>query len=759
MMRSLRFRIPLAAACVFGFLACTLPIQAYLAPDSFFDVFLENSQGPPYPPPMAVQTRLGKPGLPFAPIGTISSKVFSVTPVVQTRMVGSDSGGGVGDAGLTSFFDVFVDVPVMASSFFDIFTELSTDTGLPIPLGAVPTVVWHTDSFFDVFWDAEIPGQGRQFIQMSFRVPDGQPVKFEPNPTPSYMAPDSFFDVFLTVSGKAPGSVQLNPALPVFRVVMTGTLGWRQPQPIPNNVTKFRQNFDPSMRGLDVLATWLTNNMPATLLADDFICTRTGPISDIHVWGSWLNDKVDQRPTFWVGIWDDVPRSGNVHSHPGQLLWWQQFNPGQYRASVQQTVPIEQFLDPNLPPHLLGVDHQIWKYDFFPQNPFRQLGSPQLPKVYWLSVVAMTATGKTFGWKTTADHYNDFAVYAPAMLTAGPAYPMPQAPWQVITDHQGRKRELAFMITTSQSQQWACNKDFWIPYSYPYSNVRVVLPGAWPISGNFNGFGGALPQFSGFAWDWDGSGNTVMDWTGGTFLPGQWVHIGFEGPGIFPPFLNWGWWNPYAVGWLGWVPQVSIGWQSILQPMPRIGLTNILPIVPGLTNNVFISGLSVEYFTNAVALDQLNRMAIRNPIRVDSGFAIASPNLSPQADLQVEVPPPPREATFAVVIPQISPVSEQGLPDPQRASVDWAMVPLTGLEPPTLPSAPKLETPVVVGTEVTLTWTAEPGALYRLQSKVALTSAPWVDAEGDVIAGEWTASKTVPAGETVSFYRVMALLP
>ena len=198
---------------------------------------------------------------------------------------------------------------------------------------------------------------------------------------------------------------------------MNANFGWPQPWPVPGNVVKFRQNPDTSPRGMDVLDSWLTNNGPATLLADDFICTRTGPVTDIHLWGSWLNNLVDYWPTFWVGIWSDVPRSNNIPSHPGQLLWWQQFSPGQYRASLHQKGPVEQFLDPNAPPRILGVDNQIWKYDFFPQQPFRQLGSPQLPRVYWLSVVTKTAPGRVFGWKTTPDHYNDFAVYAPTMLT------------------------------------------------------------------------------------------------------------------------------------------------------------------------------------------------------------------------------------------------------------------------------------------------------------------------------------------------------
>jgi hypothetical protein len=60
---------------------------------------------------------------------------------------------------------------------------------------------------------------------------------------------------------------------------------------------------------------------------------------------------------------------------------------------------------------------------------------------------------------------------------------------------------------------------------------------------------------------------------------------------------------------------------------------------------------------------------------------------------------------------------------------------------------------------VTLTWTAMPGAVYRVQSKANLAGAGWDDAEGNVIANESTASKTVPVAGDARFYRVEAVLP
>src|SRR5208283_5119845 len=64
-----------------------------------------------------------------------------------------------------------------------------------------------------------------------------------------------------------------------------------QPPPptvcLETNGVKYLQ--PPNLQGLDV---W--NNGP-WLLADDFVCTNSGPVSDIHIWGSWLNNLVDSN--------------------------------------------------------------------------------------------------------------------------------------------------------------------------------------------------------------------------------------------------------------------------------------------------------------------------------------------------------------------------------------------------------------------------------------------------------------------------------
>ena len=68
-------------------------------------------------------------------------------------------------------------------------------------------------------------------------------------------------------------------------------------------------------------------------------------------------------------------------------------------------------------------------------------------------------------------------------------------------------------------------------------------------------------------------------------------------------------------------------------------------------------------------------------------------------------------------------------------------------------------TGIGAGSELTLTWSAAPGYIYRVQQRVGIMDPSWTDAEGDVIAGESTASKTVSMPDASSFYRVVGFSP
>ena len=231
-------------------------------------------------------------------------------------------------------------------------------------------------------------------------------------------------------------------------------------------------DYDPSMPtkwvqypdiadGMDVNATWQEPGVYPYMkvLADDFECNKAGPITDIHVWGSWLGDLIDPTAVFKLSIHDDVPQYVDAeYSHPGQSLWERQFLPGEYVERLYFSDPgnyVEPFYDPNTN-EIIGEDHEIWEYNFvIPEaEAFIQEGAVGSEKVYWLDVQVLTDVG-VFGWKTTMDSWNDDAVFADTDFFGGdPIGPMP-APvfWQDMHyplghEYEGQSINLAFAITT-----------------------------------------------------------------------------------------------------------------------------------------------------------------------------------------------------------------------------------------------------------------------------------------------------------------------
>jgi hypothetical protein len=205
----------------------------------------------------------------------------------------------------------------------------------------------------------------------------------------------------------------------------------------------------PDKTGYDVLVAQLAGAQPL-IVADDFPCRKTGPLTDIHLWTSWLGDTPDQTIPITLSIWSDIPAITNnsvvTPSHPGSLVWSQTFAAGQYKIKAWQTAN-EQFWNPDPSPagQILGPDYMIWQYNFYPTNPFVQQGSPNNPLVYWLSVTAGANTAM-FGWKTATNHWNDDAVYGHLDPNGNPLLD-----WKELRDPNSavnRSLDMAFAITT-----------------------------------------------------------------------------------------------------------------------------------------------------------------------------------------------------------------------------------------------------------------------------------------------------------------------
>lgn len=205
----------------------------------------------------------------------------------------------------------------------------------------------------------------------------------------------------------------------------------------PNeNPTKWVQ-YPEITNGFDVLAT------APMMLADDFLCLNSGPITDVHIWGSWWQD----RPTnaiFQISFWSDVPTNQfNPYSHPGVVLWSTNFFPTQYIVSNWGETVNENFYDPNTG-LLMGPDTQLFQYNFAvdPGAAFFQEQS----NVYWLavSVFGLDTNNFLFGWKSSTEQWNDDAVFG--SILPGDPFPLFWEPLHY--PGEGPSMDLAFALTT-----------------------------------------------------------------------------------------------------------------------------------------------------------------------------------------------------------------------------------------------------------------------------------------------------------------------
>lgn len=189
---------------------------------------------------------------------------------------------------------------------------------------------------------------------------------------------------------------------------------------------------------------WDVNATNPNVLADDWRCSESGPVSDVHLWGSWRHDDVGQIRNIHLSIHDNIPETPNSHSRPGELLWERDFGPDQF--AIRDIGTGEQgWYDPSMnewfrPDHHLF--HQINIMDI--KDPFIQ----KVGTVYWLDVSvdvesdAGTAT-EQWGWKTSGSpQFMDDAVWGDFASGA--------TQWNELTDPLATTKQsldLAFVIT------------------------------------------------------------------------------------------------------------------------------------------------------------------------------------------------------------------------------------------------------------------------------------------------------------------------
>ncbi|HDY65724.1 MAG TPA: PEP-CTERM sorting domain-containing protein [Phycisphaerae bacterium] len=205
------------------------------------------------------------------------------------------------------------------------------------------------------------------------------------------------------------------------------------------------------------------------VLADDWLCTQTGPVDDIHF---WMSTKFDNDPQplmgdIHVSIHKDVPAGDDPDpnikwSHPGERLWHRDFTPAEYDVKPWPESGQQLFYDPNTNEVYPNPHFRTWQVnikgitdngDFFKQTE---------GEIYWLDLSVLTTNPSTdpqLGWKTTfktktkpGGGWNDDAVWGHLDdahdLVVPPVGAVPPA-WSELRDplDPAISLDMAFVIT------------------------------------------------------------------------------------------------------------------------------------------------------------------------------------------------------------------------------------------------------------------------------------------------------------------------
>ena len=188
---------------------------------------------------------------------------------------------------------------------------------------------------------------------------------------------------------------------------------------VPADGSKMHYPQLPDPQGWDISFNWREQSF-----ADDFKCTSTGPITDIHFWVSWKGDVVGSITNITAGIY------ANLSNDP---LWSSTFSSSQFTVKYAGS-GLQGWDDPYPDSTYIAGDHTSY-YQVNIQdiaNPFSQVQDT----TYWLKLTAWMAGG-TVGWKTTLNPWG-----SPAL------YPSIASGWQPIAvGSDNHPVDLAFVIT------------------------------------------------------------------------------------------------------------------------------------------------------------------------------------------------------------------------------------------------------------------------------------------------------------------------
>lgn len=160
----------------------------------------------------------------------------------------------------------------------------------------------------------------------------------------------------------------------------------------PGDPVKMTQPQLPNLNGWDI---------SFGPLADDWTCSESGFVNDIHLWYSWRNDQVGEIGNLVVQICEND--TSGPYDKPGDILWSDDFTQtirlydqglqGWYDPTTGQTLP-----DNHYDIYQLNLTDLV--------NPFYQSKDTR----YWL-VINMVETSSQAGWKTSTSGSDVSAVF------------------------------------------------------------------------------------------------------------------------------------------------------------------------------------------------------------------------------------------------------------------------------------------------------------------------------------------------------------
>lgn len=139
------------------------------------------------------------------------------------------------------------------------------------------------------------------------------------------------------------------------------------------------------------------------VVADDFRCSATGPITDIHFWISWRGDVDAFKSLLWnIRICEDM------RGRPGKIVWtWTQGD-----GEVAWRLAGEGDQGWRCPEQNLTVRSDHHNYYQVNITHIRQSFNQEKGRVYWLVIGADMGVGKSeVGWKTSRSRFYSPAVY------------------------------------------------------------------------------------------------------------------------------------------------------------------------------------------------------------------------------------------------------------------------------------------------------------------------------------------------------------